>query len=268
MVRDHYIELVGKVITVLESMRDAPAGLSLQELANRTGYVKSSLHRILQSLKHHGYVDQDAPGAKYRLGLPVLALARSLGVRGELVTCARPFLLELVKAYNECAYLAVMRRGRGVFLDIEESHRDFRLVGPMFNEVYFHATAAGKAMAAFFPPPLQQELLESGPLMSLTSQTITDPARVAEEWAEIRQAGYAINDEETLLGAVFLAGPVFDSRVTICGSVSIGIPKARFSVRLKDQMANGLKSACSRLTAQLESLGYVHTAGFQPSDPA
>ncbi len=262
MAREHYIELVGKVITVLESMRDAPAGLSLQEMANRTGYVKSSLHRILQSLRQHGYVDQDGPGSKYRLGLPVLSLARSIGVRGELVTCARPFLIELVRAYNECAYLAVMRRGKGVFVDVEESHRDFRLVAPMFNEVHFHATAAGKAMAAFLPTPVQDGVLNSGGFNSLTALTLTEPDRVAEEWAEIRRAGYAINDEETILGAVFLAGPVFDSRVTICGSISIGIPKARFSVRLKDQMANGLKSVCSRLTAQLESLGYIHSGGF------
>ena len=45
------IELVDKLVRVLETLRDAPEGLSLQAIAVRTGYVKSSIHRTLGSLK-------------------------------------------------------------------------------------------------------------------------------------------------------------------------------------------------------------------------
>ena len=52
------IELVDKLVRVLEVLRDAPAGLTLQDLTERTGYIKSSIHRTLGSLKWHGYVEQ------------------------------------------------------------------------------------------------------------------------------------------------------------------------------------------------------------------
>jgi hypothetical protein len=48
------IELVDKLVRTLETLRDAPMGLTLQELTGRTGYIKSSIHRTLGSLKWHG----------------------------------------------------------------------------------------------------------------------------------------------------------------------------------------------------------------------
>ena len=43
----YHIELVDKVVRLLEALRDQPNGLTLQELALRTGYVKSSVHLSL-----------------------------------------------------------------------------------------------------------------------------------------------------------------------------------------------------------------------------
>lgn len=74
--RTYQIELVDKVVRILETLRDAPSGLTLQDLARRTGYVKSSIHRTLGSLKRHGYVEQIAPGGPYSLGAQCLLLAR------------------------------------------------------------------------------------------------------------------------------------------------------------------------------------------------
>src|SRR5688572_32438871 len=78
MPKDHYIELVGKIVVLIELLRDEPAGLTLQEIAARSGYVKSSVHRILHSLKKHGYVEQETVGEPYRLGMQFLTLARGL----------------------------------------------------------------------------------------------------------------------------------------------------------------------------------------------
>jgi DNA-binding IclR family transcriptional regulator len=86
---DHYIALVGKVVRVVETLRDEPDGLSLQDLASRTGYVKSSIHRMLQSLRIHGYIEQDVTGGKYRLGMRLLVLASGFVSRVELAKVGR-----------------------------------------------------------------------------------------------------------------------------------------------------------------------------------
>jgi IclR family transcriptional regulator, KDG regulon repressor len=257
--RDHYIALVGKIVHVAEALRDEPAGLSLQDLASRTGYVKSSLHRILQSLKRHSYIEQDANREKYRLGMQFLVLASGFVSRIELVKMGRPYLEELVERFDENAYLAELRGLKGIFVDVIEAPLDLRLGGgPRLAEVHFHATAAGKAMAANLPEGNRMAILRAVRFPALTERTRTDPYEVEKDWAEIRERGYATNDEETVIGAAFLAAPVFDSRCRVCGSISVGVPKVRFSPAFAEDIALYLVDACRRLSEKLGETGYVH----------
>jgi IclR family acetate operon transcriptional repressor len=249
------------VVRIIESLRDAPDGLPLQMLARRTGYVKSSVHRILLSLRKHGYVQQDESGGRYRLGLKFLAIGRAVNGNVSLVQAARPHLRELAQAFNETVYLAVLRGDRGVFVDVQETSRDLRLVGPLGADVHFHATAAGKAMAAALPPARRTALLARLTLPRLTARTITSRVKVDAEWARVQRQGVAVNQEETITGAVFLAAAIFDAGTQVCGAISIGIPKARFSSTLGRTMAARLKDTCRRLSDALALAGYVHHAG-------
>ncbi len=65
--------------------------------------------------------------------------------------------------------------------------------------------------------------------------------------------------EETVSGAAFLASPLFDSRIRVCGSISVGVPKVRFTPRRADEVAEYLKDACRRLSEKLSTTGYVHS---------
>lgn len=265
--RDPYITLVGKVVRIIEALRDAPDGLPLQILARRTGYVKSSVHRILLSLRKHGYVQQDEPGGRYRLGLKFLAVGRAVNGNVSLVQAARPFLRELVAAFDETLYLAVLRGDRGVFVEVQETSRDLRLVGPLGADVHFHATAAGKAMAAALPPARRAALLARLPLPRITARTITSRAEVDAMWTRALRRGVAVNDEETITGAVFLAAPLFDAGRQVCGAISIGVPKARFSSALGRAMAAALKDTCARLSEAIALVGVTYDAGTMTAAP-
>jgi DNA-binding IclR family transcriptional regulator len=258
MPKDHYIELVGKVVLLLEVLRDEPEGLSLQALSARTGFVKSSAHRILSSLKRHGYVEQDGAGGPYKLGLQVMTLARGLNGRNGLVETAKPHLREAMEAFDESCYLAVLRGDRGIFVDVLETRRDLRLVGPLGAEVHFHATAAGKALAAFLPAARRAALLKDARSPKLTDRTLTKRADVALEWEDVRRRGFATNNEETIVGAIFLAAPVFDAQSHVCASISVGIPKARYTAELGKRIAEHLKDSCQRLSATLGAMAYRH----------
>lgn len=258
----HYIELIGKAVSILETLRDNPDGLSLQDLAQQTGQVKSSVHRVLRSLMHHGFVEQDTRGGAYRLGIQILVLARGVRVTQNLVELAKPYCRELMERFDESTCLAVLRHGRGVFLDVHETRRDLRLLGPLGAEVHFHATAAGKVMAAFFPQDQTDALLRTLSQTRITKRTLLSRSQIEREWAMVRKRGYAVNDEETILGAIFLAGPVFDASEHICGSISIGIPKARYSAKLGERIIDQLVSSCRSLSEALKAVYYLHQSGF------
>jgi IclR family acetate operon transcriptional repressor len=253
------IELVDKVVRVLETLRDAPEGLTLQAIAARTGYVKSSIHRTLGSLKVHGYVEQPASGGPYRLGIKCLLLASGLKDSVELLPLARPHLQAIVDALDESAYLAILRGGRGVFVDVcETRRRELRLVGPLGANVHFHATAAGKIIAAYLPAAARERLLRQVPLTAMTPRTRTRRAEVEREWRDVARKGVAFNHEETIVGAIFIAGAIFDAEPAICGAISVGIPKARYTSALGRTIAGRVRETCARLSASLVQAGYLH----------
>jgi len=254
--RDPYIELIGKLLTVLEALRDGDEPLSLHDLTVRTGLVKSSIHRILHSLKKHGYVEQDGPGGPYRLGVRFLTLARGFASGMQLIRMARPYLRELRDRFDESTFLAIPQGDRCIFVDAQETHRDLKLIGSLGADVHYHATAAGKAIAAFLPVRARSTLLQELRLVRLTRKTLTNRSLVEREWAKVHRLGFALNDEETIVGAVFLAAPIFDATLSVCGSITVGIPKARFSDRVRKVVADHLMDACRRLSETLQSLGY------------
>jgi DNA-binding IclR family transcriptional regulator len=255
----YHIELVDKVVRLLEALRDQPNGLTLQELASRTGYVKSSVHRAMQSLKVRGYVEQPMTGGPYRLGVQCLLLARGLQEGIGLIGLARPYMRELVDAFDESGYLAIVRGGRGIFVEVTETRRrELRLVGPLGAVVHYHATAAGKVIAANLPPIARTALLSRLPLDKLTGRTHVRRADVEAEWESVLRRGYATNDEETIVGAVFLAAPVFDAERAVCGGISLGVPKARYSATLGRRITTQLVESCARLSETLGNAGYVH----------
>lgn len=257
--RDYQIELVDKVVRILEALRDAPGGLTLQEIARRTGYVKSSIHRTLGSLKRHGYVDQVRPGGPYSLGVQCLLLGRGVKEGIELLRYARPFLQEIVDTFNESAYLAILRGGRGIFVEVVEARRrDLRLVGPLGASVFYHATAAGKVFAASQTPEARALLLDRIELRRLTPRTLARRAEVEREWALVARRGISLNREETIVGAVFLAAPIFDADRNACAAISIGVPKARYTPALGRKIGEHLKTGCERLSDVLHAAGYAH----------
>jgi DNA-binding IclR family transcriptional regulator len=187
-----------------------------------------------------------------------MTLMRGLNGRNGLIEMARPYLREVVETFDESAYLALLRGDRGIFVDVQETRRDFRLVGPLGAEVHFYATAAGKAMAAYLAPARQAALLKSFKPEQHTAKTLTKRSEIEEEWDKARRQGYAVNNEETIVGAIFLACPVFDSHEAVCGSISVGIPKPRYSAELGKRITEYLKDACRRLSTTLEAMGYRH----------
>jgi len=260
--RNHRIEVISKTLQIVETLRDSPDGLTLRALAEQTRQVKSSIHRILRTLAAHGYIEQSHRGGVYRLGMQFLSVAGGVRAGLNMVELVRPFSRKLKEKFDESTYIAVLREGQAVFVDVQETHRDLRLVGPLGARVHFHATAAGKAMAAFFPESEQQKLLHDLPQIAITGNTVVDPERVREKWRQVHEAGYAINDEETIVGAVFIASPVFDSRGTACGSISIGVPKPRYTDSVRLAIAAETRECCAQASQALLAARYSHSNAF------
>lgn len=105
------VEAVERALTVLEAFdADRPA-MSLAELANATGFYKSTLLRLLGSLSRFDYVRRDADGL-WQLGETPARLARRQDPVRLLAARVQPVLDRLASGLGETASLLEQAGGQ------------------------------------------------------------------------------------------------------------------------------------------------------------
>jgi IclR family acetate operon transcriptional repressor len=157
----------------------------------------------------------------------------------------------------ESAWLAEWRQQtKAVLVDVVEAPQRLQLSLDVGADCPLHATAAGKAIAAHLPPKLLKAALGPGKLPRFTPHTITRREQLQAELEKVRRLGYAMNEEETIEGAILVGAPVFDSTGRVWGAISVSVPTARWSNDKFHEMTAAVKRAAAAFTADLTRLGF------------
>src|SRR6266850_5316935 len=176
---NYVIQAVAHALDVLEQFH-GDGELGVTELSKRLKLHKNNVFRILATLESRGYIEQNRSTENYRLGTKCLQIGQTYLQHMGLLQQARPIMVEVVKACRESAYVAVMRKGKVVPLDMIESDQPVRIISHVGENLPLHCTAAGKVHLAFEPAEeLQQCLTEE--LAQYTDRTITDSNILAEQ---------------------------------------------------------------------------------------
>ena len=222
---NYIIQAVAHALDVLEQF-SGDGELGVTELSKRLKLHKNNVFRILATLESRGYIEQNRSTENYRLGTKCLQLGQTYIQYMGLLQQARPIMLEVVKACHESAYVAVMRKGKVVPLDMVESDQPVRIVSHIGENLPLHCTAAGKVHLAFEPLEELQRCFPNG-LEQYTAHTITDRSVLAEQLKAIASAGYAVDSGEYLTDVRTVAVPIKDYTRTVVGSLSVSGPAYR-----------------------------------------
>src|SRR5262249_39302782 len=85
----------------------------------------------------------------------------------------------------------------------------------------------GKGRLVFLPPEQREEILPGLTYENFTQYTISNEARLRKELARIAQQGYAIDNQETNLGAICVAAPILDESGKVAAALSVSGPVTR-----------------------------------------
>jgi DNA-binding IclR family transcriptional regulator len=240
---------VERALRVLDAFPEVGGDVGTNELARVTGINPSTVSRILATLVAAGYVEHRPATGRYRLGPQVLRLSSHALGGLDLRAAARPHLDSLVTETGETATLSVPGEPDAVTIDFALSRASVASVARVGRPSIAHATATGKVMLAFaaVEPP-------APPLQRYTERTITDPAQLAQEVADVRRAGHAhaFGEREPDLNAV--AVPVFGEPGHLIAILGVQGPESRFRVRAQDAAVPRLRAHALALSA---ALGYA-----------
>ena len=221
------IQSLDRGLILLEALSDEGRDVSLSDLATRFAWDKSTTFRLLATLIHRGYVDQDAETNKYRLGLRILKLSGALNRRLDIKRCASPFIEELALMSRETAHLAVLDGGEAVILNQRDSSEKIRVNSYVGMREPAHCTALGKVLLAYLPDMQLERLIEERGLPAYTERTITSQKALTAHLSKVREQGYAFDDEEHDIGMRCVASPVRNSEEMVVAAAGISGPAQR-----------------------------------------
>lgn len=213
------------------------------ELSALLGSPVSTVYRYLRTLSDFGFVDRH--GSTYRLG-PRLIIGSGANVTAEeLIRTSDPILRLLAEETGETAII-VRRIGlAAICLHEIPSSQPLRVTIAPGEQLPLQGGAFGKALLAFAPPEIQDEVLGLDP-----APGAPDPDRLRADLAEVVTSGIARSVGEVLSGTVGIAVPIFrhDGIVAAVGVVG---PETRCGLAWRTRVAKLLPGAAGSIVGAL-----------------
>ena len=225
----------------------------ITELAEALGVDKSTASRLVETLRARDMVRLDPETKKYRLGFRILHLGESLKDNLNVISIARPILMELSAQINESVHFCAFNNNLVYVMDQVRSSKNYALSATVGMVEPFHCSSVGKCILAFRRPETIRALLENYEFTKYTEHTITTKEALQENLERIRALGYALDDEEMALGVRCLAVPVYDYRNSVRYSIGVSGPKANITSATMETYIKRMVEATRKLSAAIGS---------------
>jgi DNA-binding IclR family transcriptional regulator len=242
-------QTVNKAIAILQQFTLDEPQLGVSQLSRRLGLTRSTVHRLLASLRQGGLIEQNPSTHKYRLGRAAVELGYTAIYSDPLLVTALPYLYFLSDQVGETVYLGE-RRGHEVATVLHVLSPSLREQMHWYNRLPLHSSSSGKVLLAYTEESELEALLEQD-LPRYTERTITDPMALRKDLRRIREQGFATDFEEYKLGANAIAVPVADPEDTVVAALAVLGPAYTLTREKAMASLERLKAVSREITIKL-----------------
>lgn len=256
----YHVDLVWRTIVALRYLatRDRPA--SLAELTSDLGWSKATVYRMIRTLETAGAVRQ-IDGAGYLLGPALIPVGQAALRALKLPDLARPHLQWLHDAVHETSNLAVLDDREILIVARVEDRQILGIRLEVGSRLPAYCTSVGHVLLAGLSDAEIARRFEGETFAAHGPQTISSLARLLDRLAEVREQGYALNDEELAVGHRAVAAPVVDWNGEVIAAINVSVPAARISSdEMRDRVVPLLREAARAIGRSLAGASEVQGA--------
>jgi DNA-binding IclR family transcriptional regulator len=246
----YQLHSLARAVSMLEVLGQSDGPLSLAEICQRLDLHKSTAHRSLMVLERSALIERTQEN-RFRLGLKLYELGNRAVEQIDLRARVQPVLRRLASQVGETVHLSVLQKTSIVYLDKVEPNRRVCISTKTGTSNPVYCTAMGKAMLAFQPEPILEQIAAKIRFVRYTSKTIDSREALSEALVNIRRRGYAIDDEEIELGVRCIGAPIFNENRQAIAAMSVSGPTSRITVQSVPGIAKKLLRCCADISASL-----------------
>ncbi|HMN86465.1 MAG TPA: IclR family transcriptional regulator [Bauldia sp.] len=245
-----------KLMAILDCFSPFDRSLTLNEISARCGMPKTTVHRLVTSLREVKLLEQDRERDRYRMGIRLFELGSIVLGHLDIYREARPLVDRLIGATGEGSHLCVFDGTNMVSIDHLEPNSASVNWTTTLSISPAYCTGVGKAALAFQEPAVIEKIIKAG-LLPYTPSTITQPDALRKELALTRERGYSIDEGEHQPGIRCVAAPIFNSAGRAFAAISVTGPKDRVTPERVPFLAGLVIATAKQLSRQL---GYEEKA--------
>jgi DNA-binding IclR family transcriptional regulator len=247
------IRAIDRAIQILNAIgENKPQTLS--SLSSLTNLPISTVSRIIDSLKGHGFVEQDNSSRSYRLGQRILFLSKKIVYHPHLIEIARPILEDLSRLTGEDAGISVFQGNNAIVLDKIYGVNPLKIVDVQNQDIPLYCGAHRKVILAHQPIDWVNAYLNSVELVKYTENTLNDRKKIILEIDSIKKNGFAISFAERLPESAGVSAPIWGIYDEFVGAIFVMGPKFRFNKKTVPNLIKEILKSAKNLTFKIKGL--------------
>lgn len=258
--KSNSVQSIDRVFLIIEELSCYSRGLRLSELADKLDLHASTVHRLLNTLVVHGYVQKDTNTGKYRLTLRMFEIGSRIIGGSNIVSLTKPHLDRLADLTGEAVHLVVPEGDEVIYLYKCDAATNMVRMGStvgLHNPMY--CTGVGKAILSCWSDEDVAALWTRAHIVKYTDNTIIDYEKMHQELEVIRRQHYSIDNEEHENGIKCIATPIVDIHNSPIAAISISAMSNRLGEAEISRYAPLLLTAASEISTLLGN----HTRVYQ-----
>ena len=231
MERKYWVPALERADKVLACIAKAPSELKLMDLSAATGINKSTMFSLLQTMEAMNWISREK-GDTYRLGSVFGMLGHAYFKGFDLVELFQASASETVSIVGETLQLAKLEGGDILYLAKKEAVSPVRMTTEPGMRLPAYSTALGKMMLAGMKDEQVGALYADDAFQSFTAHTVADIDALIEELHKVRDQGYALDEEEAVVGFTCIAAPILEAGLTVAAA-SFSMPTHHWEQKRK-----------------------------------
>ena len=215
----YFLGVLNKAVDVIEAIADRGA-MSVAELVDYLGQDRNSVNRVVLTLKQLGYLTRE-DNKKYKLSLKLFRIGSRALDGADICGVIQRHMKALSDAFGQTVSLGQLNGFGIVTVDVIGGAQPIEFSTRIGEAAPVHCTSMGKAIMAAMNDEQLKRFIGGLPLTEFTSKSIVSKERLWREIKETRQRGYAVDDEEWVMGVLGLGIPAFTPKGQCSQSISI-----------------------------------------------
>lgn len=237
-----------RTLLMLEVIASAGQPMTATDIGRQVGLAKQTAQRLCATLEAEGFLIRHRNSKKFLPARRTRTISAGLLHASRSHIARRQVLEDVARKVQETVNFVVPEETGMSYLDRVETDWPFRVQFPIGSNVPFHCTASGKTFMASLPPKKRRTFIQALELARHTQHTHTTPESLLGDLGQVATHGYALDQEEFIVGMVAIAVPVLDPEGRFAAALAFHGPNQRLSIEIAKSKLSVLQDGARRLT--------------------